>query len=106
MPVGLLGLHSQITLVLSVTAARIAFRSTPCSAVSPTGTILPSRSRVTVPYQEKYGTGIIASSPGPMKVSATKEMSSKEPAPMTNCWGVSPVCRESSPLSSVLLPSG
>ncbi|MNW62028.1 hypothetical protein D3C74_401310 [compost metagenome] len=79
-PVGLLGLQIQMTLVRSVTRASIASRSCVPWARGTSIETAPSMSALLL-YTEKVWSAIIVSSPGRKNARASKAIISSEPQP-------------------------
>ena len=83
-PVGLFGLQSQITLVLSVIALSIASASTEKFLSTGTFTTFPPLRTVELMYQPKDGSAYIASSPSSIKAEPIRERISNDPLPKMN----------------------
>ena len=105
-PVGLFGLQSQTTLVLSVIAFKIASESTAKSLFTGTFITFPPFKVVTFMYQPKDGSAYIASSPSSINAAPISEMSSKDPFPKMKLSSGAPSLSERLFLSVLTLKSG
>ena len=105
MPVGLLGLHTNTSLVLGVTAAAMASRSCVWS-LSGTTTGTAPRMSITSRYDVKDGAASTTSSPRSSVACASRYSSSQVPQPTVTCSGLRSSRSATATRRSVENPSG